>query len=391
MLIHSSQVSTLEAHWEMLFGQYNFTDPDIIKTSYHERVIHRSLARHLPSLIMEIWNELQFAIDMTWGNNTEEWKDICVWSNSMEIISRASNRILVGKPTCRDEDYLRNMAGFADDVIRSCVILNLTPSILRPLVAPLIVIPNHIHHRRTAQYTIPIIQERQAQIRRKKEEPEFKYEEPNDYISWHTNLALSEGRKDQMDPLKVSRGLLALNFAAIHTTSLTITNTLFDLLGSPNSEIFMSAISEEITRVYRECNGEWTKASLNRLVRTDSAIRESMRYSNFQHRGIARKVVTPHGVENEAEGWTAPKGTWFAVNAHEIHHDEEIYPNANTFDAFRFSRPREEFEVAQKSRKGEEGSEEHIGRQKEYLRVKNLSLASTSDSFLPFGHGRHAW
>ena len=51
-----------------------------------------------------------------------------------------------------------------------------------------------------------------------------------------------------------------------------------------------------------------------------------------------------------------------------VHYDEEIYPNAHTFEPFRFSDLR-----------GEDGE----GAEHQYL--------STAPEFLPFGHGPHAW
>src|SRR5204863_9681428 len=101
---------------------------------------------------------------------------------------------------------------------------------------------------------------------------------------------------------------------------------------------------EEVTRIYTECNGVWTKAALAKMIRTDSAIRESMRVSNFMTRGVMRKVMPPGGITNKAEGWSAPQNAYIGLDIHSVQHDPEIYPNPNEYDAFRFSRPWEEYE-----------------------------------------------
>ena len=68
-----------------------------------------------------------------------------------------------------------------------------------------------------------------------------------------------------------------------------------------------------------------------------------------------------------ADGCVIPAGETLASPG-AIHLDDKVYPNARTFDGFRFSRMREQ---------GEEGSK--------YYSV------NTSTDFLSFGHGRHAW
>lgn len=174
---------------------------------------------------------------------------------------------------------------------------------------------------------------------------------------------------------------MPLSFAAIHTTTFTITNTLFDILGSDPSRNFLSGLREGATRIFAEENNNWTKAGLSRLIRADSAIRESMRVSNFLTRGVMRKVVAKEVLKNEEEGWTAPCGAYISVDLESVHHDPAIYPDPYDYDAFRFSWPREEYEAKHPDeRNSVEG-----------LRLKNIGMISTGDAFLPFGHGRHAW
>jgi cytochrome P450 len=352
-----------------------------MKTLYHEHVVHKNLARRLHSIIPGTWEELQLRFDQTWGFDTAEWKEICVFDNMMRTIAQASNRMFVGVPLCRNEDYLANMGSFAQDVMGVVVAMQFVPSFLAPVFGPLCAIPNTIHYKRVAKYTVPLIKQRLADIAKKDSDPDYKWEEPDDYITWHIRLARSEGKTRELEPEMMSRFLMPLSFAAIHTTTFTITNTFFDLLGSDPARNFMAGLREEAERVFKDEKGIWTKAGLNRLVRADSAIRESMRVSNFLTRGVMRKVVTKEGLKNEDEGWTAPYGAYISVDVDSVHHDPNIYPNPYDYDAFRFSRPREEYEAKHPNDKDSAES----------LRLKNTGMISTGDTFLPFGHGRHAW
>ena len=69
------------------------------------------------------------------------------------------------------------------------------------------------------------------------------------------------------------------------------------------------------------------------------------------------------------------------LNLQGLHHDPDRYRNAGVYDAFRFSRPREEYEAKpQEQKDAQEG-----------LKLKKTGMVTTSDGHLAFGHGRHAW
>ena len=384
MLEQPDQVlSTSSYHYDVLEGSYGFTHPHILEDPYHEHVVHKYLPRRLGAMVPSMYGEVAKGFDDVWGMDTQKWKDVGVHDSLMLMIPRAVNRMLVGLPLCRNEDYLSNTAKFAMDVIAtSSVYLRFTPQWLKPLLGPLITIPNRRHWRATTKYTLPIIEDRLAKHKRKQEDPDFKWKEPNDYISWQISIAMAENRQDELTPDMISRRLMPINFAAIHTTTLTITNCLFDLISSDPSKGFLEGIREEAERVLAEEGGKWTKAGLGRCHRADSAIRESMRVSNFMTRGVMRKVLLAEGIENKKEGWHAPQGAYIGLDVHSVQHDPGVYPMPETYDAFRFSRPKEEDSVVDDHDNGDS--------QMDSLKTKNAGLITTSDTFLPFSHGRHA-
>jgi cytochrome P450 len=123
----------------------------------------------------------------------------------------------------------------------------------------------------------------------------------------------------------------------------------------------VAALREEITEVLAANGGQWNKAAVSKLVRVDSAVRESMRISIFQSHGLYRLVVDPNGVTMH-DGLHLPQGTKVGTSTYSIHHDDHIYENAHVYDALRFSRAREE--------------------SADMLKAKNLSTVTTSDIFL---------
>ena len=95
-----------------------------------------------------------------------------------------------------------------------------------------------------------------------------------------------------------------------------------------------------------------------------------------------RKVLPAEGIENKMEGWHAPRGSYVGLDSYSVQHDSEIYPDPNTYDAFRFSRAREETLDEERTEKSRDTAE--------ILKQKNVGLVTTSETFLSFSHGRHA-
>lgn len=378
-------------HYDVLAGDYAFTDPHILKDPFHEYVVHRNLSRRIGALIPDLWDELSCALDDSWGTDTESWKEICVFENMMNVIARASNRVFVGLPLCRNEQYLKSMGAFAQDVNASFLLLRFVPKVLEPLLGRLITIPNNRHYKQASALHVPLIKERLANIAKKDASPEWKWEEPNDYLSWHIRLAQKENNLVELQPEMIGRRLMPINFAAIHTTVFTITNCFFDILAKKSVEEHgvltspVEVIRQEARNEYINSDSSWSKQSLARLVHADSAIRESMRVSNFLTRGLQRKVIAKEGVENKGAGWNLPFGSTIGVDVHSIMHDPRIYPNPDTYDPFRFARVQEQEEAASGSESGGEQPKTTGS-----LGSKNVSLSTTSSTFLPFSHGRHA-
>jgi cytochrome P450 len=182
----------------------------------------------------------------------------------------------------------------------------------------------------------------------------------------------------------ISKRLTVLSFAAIQSSVISLTNMLFDLASSPFAESFLSDIREEVQLELQRENRTWTKECLARMIHVDSALRESMRLCGFVCRGVMKMVVAREGV-TLPDGTHLPYGTKIGVTAYAIHHDEATYTGAYVYDAFRFSRPSKDaarLGVITASPR----SEGHDNPTR-----KMPSLVTTSDKFMAFSHGRHAW
>ncbi len=170
--------------------------------------------------------------------------------------------------------------------------------------------------------------------------------------------------------------------AAVLTSTETITHALFNLLSSPHYEHFTHGIREETAAVLAAHDGQWTKDSVSKLYRADSTIRETLRYTGLQGMTMVRYVASDGGI-TLPDGLHLPEGTKIGVPAAAIHRDERFYPNPDEFDAFRFVGAQHSLPNASGKQQGSSAAGAEPYRQ--------VSAASTSETFLPFSHGRSAW
>ncbi|KAJ7577379.1 cytochrome P450 [Mycena floridula] len=289
----------------------------------------------------------------------------------MQIISRTSNRLFVGLPLCKDAsttiiflppeivlagrnlDFIALNIDFTLDAVKASTIINLFPSFLQPVAAKFLT-NMASSTRRAVKHLGPIIQQR------------FDMEEqygldwpgkPNDLLTWLIQDANERPERKTIENL--TRRILTINFAAIHTTSMTFTSALYFLADHPE---LVPSLREEIETVIS--TDGWTKTAMGKMKKLDSFIKESGRLTSAGSFMMERKVLRDFTF---SDGTCIPAGNNISVAGSPMHFDQEIYPNPADFDSVRFARMR-----------AQEG---------EALRHQTVSTSST---FVMFGHGRHA-
>jgi len=374
-----SVLSTSAAHYEFLQGDYCFVEPAILRDPYHEHVVHKNLLRNLNAIIPDLAEEVPVAVDSIYGTNTDTYTKVDVLDTFMRMIPSLTNRILVGPTLCRERKFLDAVLSFTTDVVRIQALLFLIPRALHPLVGSLLSLTSKYHYWLSSKFSLPLIRKRLEDIKKKDAgDPEYKaWKEPQDFVTWSYRTAMAEGRLDEAHPVRIAKRIMPVNFASIHTTSLTAYETMTNILSSDPSVI--ESLREEAHRLLQE-EGGWTKQGLSRMHRMDSVIRESQRASPIALTFIHRKVVAKEGITTP-EGVHVKYGTMLSCPWAPLALDDDIHDNPTEFDAFRYSRAREEYD----SMKPEE--KEKV----DTLKLKQTGLVTTSDRHLAFGHGRHAW
>jgi cytochrome P450 len=313
--------------------------PEMEANPYHIPVIKSPLTQSLTKLYPDVRDEIVAAFNDCIALDGSEWKAVPALDSVMTVVCRANNRFLVGFPLCRNADYLALNLKFAVDVVMTGALINVFPAFLRPLVAKLCrSVPASVQG--AMKHLKPIIDERRRDL------PE---DRPDDLLSW-LMAAAPEGET----ALHLTRRVMAMNFAGIHTSSMSFTSALFRLASQPD---VADKLCKEIELVVEEDG--WTKDALLRMPLLDSFLKESARVEPIACLIGIRKTREDFPL---SDGTVVPAGTFLSVGLAATHGDDALYPNARDFDAFRFV--------------GEEGAPAN-------------RMATVNNDYLTFGMGRH--
>ncbi|EKM60640.1 uncharacterized protein PHACADRAFT_246674 [Phanerochaete carnosa HHB-10118-sp] len=343
------ELSFEEAAHENLEVRYT-AGPSIAENSYHVPIVRGQLTRNIALLFDGIRDEVAKAFHDQIPP-TDDWTPVVAHLAIMQVVARATNRVFVGAPKCRDRDWLDLSIQFTGDLMHGAQIITQFPSFLKPLAARLFTrVP--AAKRRGCRHLEKIIEHRKACLEQYGRDWPDK---PNDLLSW----LIDEAEGDERTVYNLVTRVLTLEFAAIHTSSNSFTHALYQLAAHPE---WAEPMRDEIEQVVRREG--WSKVSLDKMHTLDSFLKESQRYYAIGSVTMVRRAMKDFMF---SDGTVIPEGTFVGVAVLPMQHDPEYYKDPDTFNPWRFSDMRE--------KEGDSGR--HL-------------MVSTGIEYHPFGYGRHA-
>ncbi|PBK94064.1 cytochrome P450 [Armillaria gallica] len=311
---------------------------------YHAEVIRGALTRNIAACFADVQDEIRAAfIDHI--PMTEDWIEVPAYQMGLQVICRASNRMFVGLPLCRNQDYIDLNINHTINAFSRAYTLNLLPDFLKPRAVAA-----------AEKFFGETIRERMRQ-----EDVHGKNwpGKPNDMLSWL--LDGTKGVKERRTVRALSTEVLALNVRAIHTTTMAFTYALFVLAAHPEC---VETLRTEVESVIKEEGN--TKAAMGRMNQLDSFLKETQRlYGDSGVFGMRRKARKDFAF---SDGTVIPAGTQVAVVSWCAHLDEKNYEDPLEFKPWRFLEGRKQ-----------EGDDTHP------------RMTTPSLDFIFFGHGRSTW
>lgn len=314
---------------------------------------------NLGLMTAEMVDEIELRTRQYLGDKPGEWESFGLNATMWTLMSHVTNRAFAGKELAHNDEYLKWNARFVFSLMPVSVLIKaFTPAVLQPVLGHILALPCRYYDRRCSDLLQPEVQRHMDAAQRGAAEGAHAEERNPNMLQLMARFAVRSSDPRDWDTHNLASRLLALNFVGIHTSSAAAINAWTDiLLAGP---AVYDGLRGEAAAVLRDAGGTWTKAAVARLALLDSALRESLRFSAFKARGVERQVVAAGGV-TLPDGTHLPRGTKIGAPTVDIHRDAAFYERADEFVPDRF-----------------------VGK-------AELGMVNTTDTFLAFGHGRHAW
>lgn len=195
------------------------------------------------------------------------WQDCQFKPLLLQLVARVSSRVFVGPELCANEDWLDVSVNITVHAIVAVEAMSQWPSYLRPLVYRFLPEVRKLKEEMSRGRKIlkPIFQKRRAENQLARDAGE-KASKIADTIGWLDEAAKGHSYDDAL-------AQLGLSFAAIHTTTETLSGVVNDLCDHPE---WLDALREEMSTAIK-AHG-WSKKALQDMRLTDSLMKESQRH-----------------------------------------------------------------------------------------------------------------
>ncbi|OJJ34582.1 hypothetical protein ASPWEDRAFT_29710 [Aspergillus wentii DTO 134E9] len=326
------KLSAMAASNDVLQVQYTL-HPELAHTWYEFDTIRTDLTRSLAPTLPDVVDQCHRGYVSLLGQPSD-WTSKHMWPICCRIVTQVTNRLLFGEEMANHPAFTELAANYTYTVFGGAHTIRYYPSWTRSFIMWW---KTRMGEEKALAKKLlgPLLISRIKRIkeaRRTNGESERGQKRPNDAVQWVLELTPPH-HLDDID-LLVAR-MLHLVVSAIHTSSSTFMDTMYDLALHPE---VVAPLREEIDRVMA-AEGGWTKQGLTKMHKLDSLIKESSRWHPFITGALDRRAIQDLRL---SDGSVIPKGCQVTVPHLPMLFDEDLYgPTANEFDPFRFSKRKE--------------------------------------------------
>ena len=279
------------------------------------RTMLRSHLSHLQPALYRIVSDSMTRIFQAGKNLPGDWTELNSFSLAKDIITGAHSRAFFGESLSSSPEFLKAALDYPEDLFRTSEVLRLLPTVLAPLVSPILM----RHHRASSilvEYLTVVIELRLKQT--EKVNPEV---QPIDCIQFFLDANSKRGAWTTHRLIQV---LLGVWFAALHQPALSLTYALDDLCEHPEYIVFLR-------KELGTC--DITAENIDRFPIMDSFLKESARLHPSDSISVRRKVLRPFRF---SDGTSLFPGDVACVPLQAIMIDPSNYDDSTRFDGHRF-------------------------------------------------------
>ncbi|CAK5276929.1 unnamed protein product [Mycena citricolor] len=274
-----------------------------------------ALPRSYTTLVPELVDEAQHVVPYAFDTDT----NYPLWESVVHLVARVANRAIIGVPGCRDEAFLALQVAVAEQAIPVAQVLRWFPVVCRPFVWSVFSALAGSRESCLAKL-MPYVQQRVVDSGK---------EDPATVL----DLLLKHAPESELSDLRtLALRVTHLNMAAIHTSSIFLTHSLFEIARLPAPQLAL--LRQEMDDAVAAEGGICSKAALSNFHLLDSLLKEVGRYHMQVSVGSSRMVMQPITL---SDGTLLPAGCAVSLAHEPIHFDTKTYPDPYTFKPFRFA------------------------------------------------------
>ncbi|KAL2816594.1 cytochrome P450 [Aspergillus cavernicola] len=338
------------------------------KYDFFVKLVSKDLTETLRSdaVAEALADEARSCLEDIWGEDTENWVEVPLYSAMEKTAGRMINVLAIGPGKSHDKSLLNAMTNCSNAIVLGANVIKAFPSFLHRIVGPIVGLVNRYQERVFHIRMKPLID---AKIKEQKEASDPKALQENLRTNGSLlDLLIQSGLRSkwpvEVDTMWLAYRIFMINFPGVHTSGISATSALLDILSYPGTEGLIDMLQVEIQKIAAGSSGKWTAAEVDQALLLDSAIKESLRFNGINALSPTRMVVAPDGA-TLPNGTFLPYGTKIGIPQYAVHRDNDLYPNPDEYNPYRFYNP----DATPSER-------------------RESSMTNTSESYVVFGHGR---
>lgn len=305
------------------------------KARHDFSVIQRDLTRHLGKLSSSILAEVESVLTDEFGTNTG-WTEVRPSHVAVQVAQHVASRVFVGAEISRNRLFhtlLDNWAfafGYIGLLLRTSV-----PAPLFPIIATPLFYFVTLRKRKVAKVLVPVIEQRISQVLEAQQEKlSTERSDSNlDVLQWLIKDAVTASDPRLLDPWNITGKVMLFHLFAEHTTAKTSATVIFDLLSYTNASDVLDQLRAEAEEFLPQV---WTDPyCIRKMVKLDSAIRESMRLNPMCGHALTREVIPAEGITTP-DGLQLPQGCRIAADVSNMQREFGIDEDGSCYEPLRY-------------------------------------------------------